>query len=80
MERRHDRKSPDRPCRLSDEQWAALDRDVDKDPTESGFFRDTWTDRLVARRILNECGIKYSDSGALALVHLGDLHISLFKK
>ena len=67
LKRRHDRKSPGRPCRLSDEQWVALDRDVDKDPTESGFFRDTWTGRLVARRILNKCGIKYSDSGALKL-------------
>ena len=67
LKRRHDRKSPGRPCRLSDRQWAALDRDVDKDPTESGFFRDTWTGRLVARRILNKCGIKYSDSGALKL-------------
>ena len=67
LERRHDRKSPGRPCRLSDEQWAALDRDIDKDPTESGFFRDTWTGRLVARRILNAFGIRYSDSGALKL-------------
>ena len=67
LERRHDCKSPGRPCRLSDEQLAAPDRDVDKDPTESGFFCDAWTSRLVARRILDSCGIKYSDSGALKL-------------
>ena len=67
LERRHDRKSPGRPCRLSDAQMASLDKDIDKDPKESGFSRDTWTARLAGRHIMNAFGIKYSDSGALKL-------------
>ncbi len=67
LERRHDCKSPGRPCRLSDAQKESLDGDIAKEPMASGFFRGTWTARLVGRRILNAFGIRYSDSGALKL-------------
>ena len=67
LERRHDYKSPGRPCRLSEAQKKSLDKDIDQDPTKSGFSRGTWTARLVARHILNMFGIRYGDSGALRL-------------
>ena len=51
MGRRYDRKSPGRPCRLSDAQKEALGGDLDKSPERSGFFSSVWTARLVARRI-----------------------------
>ena len=37
MERRYDRKSPGRPCRLSDAQKEALGGDLDKSPEKSAF-------------------------------------------
>ena len=64
LERRHDYKSPGRPCRLSEAQKKSLDKDIDQDPTKSGFSRGTWTARLVARHILNMFGIRYGDSGS----------------
>ena len=67
MERRYDRKSPGRPCRLSDAQKEALGGDLDKSPEKSGFFSSVWTARLVARRIWNRFEIKYGDRGALKL-------------
>ena len=67
MERRHDRKSPGRPCRLSDEQTSLLDRDLEKNPEESGFHRSTWTARLLVRHVLNKFGVRYSADGALRL-------------
>ena len=67
MGRRYDRKSPGRPCRLSDAQKEVLDGDLDKSPEKSGFFSSVWTARLVARRIWNRFEIKYGDRGALKL-------------
>ena len=67
MERRYDRKSPGRPCRLSDAQRSVLDRDIEKNPEESGFRRSTWTAKLVVRYILERFGVRYSADGALRL-------------
>ena len=67
MERRYDRKSPGRPCRLSDTQRSVLDRDIEKNPEESGFRRSTWTAKLVVRYILERFGVRYSADGALRL-------------
>ncbi len=47
MDWRYDRKSPGRPCRLSDAQLESLDKDIEKNPEESDFHRTTWTARLV---------------------------------
>ena len=58
MERRYDRKSPGRPCRLSGAQRSALDRDTEKNPEESGFHRSTWTAKLVVRHILERWNLK----------------------
>ena len=67
MGRRYDRKSPGRPCRLSDAQREALGGDLDKSPEKSDFFSSVWTARLVARRIRNRFEIKYGDRGVLKL-------------
>ena len=67
MEGRHDRKSPGRPCRLSDEQTSFLDKDLEKNPEESGFHRSTWTAKLVVRHVLDKFGVRYSADGALRL-------------
>ena len=67
MERRYDRKSPSRPCRLPDAQRSVLDRDIEKNPEESGFRRSTWTAKLVVRHILERFGVRYSADGALWL-------------
>ena len=67
MERRYDRKSPGRPCRLSDAQRSVLGRNIEKNPEESGFRRSTWTAKLVVRHILERFGVRYSADGALRL-------------
>ena len=67
MGRRYDRKSPGRPCRLSDAQRSVLDRDIEKNPEESGFRRSTWTAKLVVRHMLERFGVRYSADGALRL-------------
>ncbi len=65
--RRYDRKSPGRPCRLSDPQRSSLDEALEKSPEESGFQRGNWTAKLVSCHILNTFNVRYSADGALRL-------------
>ena len=67
MDGRYNLKSPGRPCRLSDEQISSLDKDLEKNPEESGFHRSTWTAKLVVRHVLDKFGVRYSADGALRL-------------
>ena len=69
LDRRHDRKSPGRPCRLSEEQRRALEEDLRKSPRESGFLREPCTDKMIARRIGSRFGIKYGTNRILGLTY-----------
>ncbi len=66
---RHDRRSPGRPCRLSEGQRGEVRRDLLGEPTECGFERGTWTAGLLAAHILRKFGVRYGRDGALALAH-----------
>ena len=69
LDRRHDRKSPGRPCRLSEEQRRALEEDLRKSSRESGFLREPCTDKMIVRRIGNRFGIKYGINRILGLTY-----------
>ena len=69
LECRHDKKSPGRPPRLNQKQQDAIEADIDKSPQKSGFERDNWTARLVARRILNRFNVPYTNDGAPKPAH-----------
>ena len=57
LECRHDRKSPGRPRFLTPEQEGAVEEDLDKPPSESGFDRGSWNSKMLARRICGRFGI-----------------------
>ena len=65
--RRHDRKSPGRPCRLDERQRVQLDGIIRESPERSGFHSDMWISRMVAGCIWKVFGMRYSHSGALKL-------------
>ena len=66
-ERRHDRKSPGRPCRLSERERVQLEGVLRGSPRKGGFRSDMWTARMVARHIRNAFGIEYGSCGILRL-------------
>ena len=57
---RHDRWGPGRPRLLTPEQEGAIEGDLDKLPSESGFGRGSWNSKMVARRIADRFGIMCS--------------------
>ena len=67
LERRHDRKSPGRPPRLSGDQIRELEGILRQSPTDSGFECGSWTAKMVTRAILDRFGATYGPSGALNL-------------
>ena len=67
VQRRHDRKSPSRPCRLDERQRVQLDGIIRESPERSGFHSDMWISRMVAGCIWKVFGVRYSHSGALRL-------------
>ena len=67
VQRRHDRKSPGRPCRLDERQRVQLDGIIRESPERSGFHSDMWISRMVAGCIWKVFGVRYSHSGALRL-------------
>ena len=69
LEGRHDRKSPGRKCRLSEDQQKDLKEALGKKPLECKFERGDWTAGLVSAYISREFGVKYGREGALALSH-----------
>ena len=67
IERRHDRKSPGRPCRLDERQRVQLDGIIRESPERSGFHSDMWISRMVTGCIWKVFGVRYSSSGTLKL-------------
>ena len=66
-QRRHDRKSPGRPCRLDERQRVQLDGIIRGSPERSGFHSDMWISCMVTGCIWKVFGVRYSPSGALKL-------------
>ena len=66
-QRRHDHKSPGRPCRLDGRQRVQLDGIIRESPERSGFHSDIWISRMVAGCIWKVFGVRYGPSGALKL-------------
>lgn len=62
---RHDRWGSGRPRQLTPEQESAIEEDLDKLPSESGFGRGSWNSKMVARRIADRFGIMCSRRTAL---------------
>ena len=66
-QRRHDRKSPGRPCQLDGRQRVQLDGIIRESPERSGFHSDMWISRMAAGRLWKVFGVWYSSSSALRL-------------
>ena len=67
VQRRHDHKSPGRPCRLDERQRVQLDGIIRESPERSGFHSDMWISCMVTGCIWKVFGARYSHSGALRL-------------
>lgn len=56
----YDEQRPGRPPKLTEEQRAALFRDLRKSPEAVGYDRQTWDPALVQRHVEETFGVEYS--------------------
>ena len=67
VEHRHDLKRPGRPPTLSPEQEKVIEDDLDKPPSESGFKRGSWNNKMLVKRVFDRFNIVISHSSAIRL-------------